>query len=112
VAPATLKYAGSKRPHSQVGGSLAAAAAAAPSEPSSSAGAAAPAAAKGHSATKGASSFSERPIEECPLYKLRTGPSNPFTEEHKKVLKQWGICFNCKEGRHKAVQCPKKAKQA
>lgn len=51
----------------------------------------------------------ERPVHECPLFKLVTGKGKKLSREQRDVLSKWGLCYFCKEDRHDARQCPVKA---
>jgi hypothetical protein len=53
-------------------------------------------------------SLRQRPVTECPLFGKASSKEAPLTEEDRKVLKAWGLCWFCKKDRHLAKDCPSK----
>jgi hypothetical protein len=48
-------------------------------------------------------------VRQCPLRGLKTSKQTPLTDEQKRVLDAWGLCYYCKLDRHKASECPAKS---
>jgi hypothetical protein len=43
------------------------------------------------------------PVEQCPLFNLKTSQDQKLTDAQREVLNRWGLCWRCKA---KAANCP------
>lgn len=50
----------------------------------------------------------DRPFDQCPVYGLVTSAERPMTKEERACCGAWGGCFNCRMGRHRADECPRR----